>query len=357
MVIESGKVWPVILKLLILLNIMKREDLPIYPYIQLEGFGWDEVKDLPGAKEDELWEFEELACTLAEKHFRRACKNLWPFLEKLGFESISIGIDVIGMESGMAGYYHNFSDDGAGNYGFVLAYDTLEEYLNYDLGNVKELKPVTRYMWEHELTHLLDHKNITSFKFANRSTDVREFLVHYLLSYRNEGIADLYYFLNNGPDVKDMDTARLEFFDDIRRFSSVEWEDYEIIKKMEWEMMQTYRFYSIGPWMILHILSCPEYGHNLQFASEVILKIHKGETIDIETILKIIQSALQISNEDFIECISKPGHDGEAFVAGNELSKLAGRLRNIKHPRVIHEDNEEYTGVNEAIITFYDRIW
>jgi hypothetical protein len=340
-----------------LFDFMKIEDLPIYPYIQLEDFGWDEVKDLPGAKEDELWEFEKLACTLAEKHFRRACKNLWPFLEHTGFKSISIGIDVIGIESSMAGYYHNFSDEGKGNYGFVLSYDILEQYLNYQLGNVKELRPVTKYMWEHELIHLLDHKNLTEFKFANRSTDVREFLVHYLLSYRNEGIADLYYFLNNGPDVKNLDRARGIFIEDISCFSAVEWEHYEIIKEKEWEMMQTYHFYSIGPWIILHILTCPEYKNSLPAAAEVITKLHRGESIENETILKIIKSALQISNEDFIECISKPGYDREAFFAGNELSRLADRLNKIKHPRVINENNDEYTGVNEDIITFYDRTW
>ena len=336
---------------------MRKEELPIHPYIRLEAFGWDDIKDFPGAKEDELGEFEDLACTLATEHFRNACKNLWPFLDKLGFESISIGIDLLGIESGMASYYHDFSDDGEGNYGFMLGCDTLEEYLNYHLGNIKKLKPVTKYMWEHELIHLLDHKNLIEFKYANRSTDVREFLVHYLLSYRNEGLADIYYFLNNGPDIKDMNTARLEFLDDIRRFSSVEWEDYEIIKKMEWEMMQTYHFYTIGPWVVLHILSCPEYKNSLPAATEVMNKLHKGETIENKTIIKIIKSALKISNEDFIRYLTEPGYDGKAFMVGSKASNLAGRLRKIKHPRVIHEDDEEYTKVNADIVSFFDRIW
>ena len=335
---------------------MKISDLPIYPYIQLEAFGWDDIKDLPGAKEGDIWEFEELACKVVEGNFRNACKNLWPFLEKIGIDSISIGIDIIGIGSGMAGYYHNSSDDGEGSYGFVIASDALEDYLNYYLGGVRELKPMTKYMWEHELIHLLDHKNITALKFANRSTDVREFLVHYLLSYRNEGIADLYYFLSNGPDIRNMETARKEFHDDVRRFSSVEWENYEIIKQMELEMMQTCHFYSIGPWVILHLLSCPEYKNHMPSVAEVIARLHKGETIGNETILKIIKSTLQISNEDFVRYISEQGYGGAVFIGGNELSKLAERLNKITHPRIIHEDDREYNKVNAAIVSFFDMI-
>lgn len=290
------------------------EELPISVYFQLEDFGWDEVKDLPGADEDFLCDFEDIACRLVEEHFRKACENLAPFLEKIKFNSISIGIDVIGIGSGIASYYHEMSDAEKGNYGFHISAEVLAEYLKKHYDSSYEIRPVTNYTWEHELIHLLDHKNLTEFRYANRSTDVREFLVHYLLSFRNEGIADLYHFLLNDRPVKSKEEARSKFLEDISRVESYDWENNDTIKENEWKLMQTYLFYSVGPWMILHILSCPEYKNMTPLAREVFNIIENEQEVDKYTKSEIIKHSILISNEDFIQFLSEPGLDGKCFI-------------------------------------------
>ncbi len=52
---------------------------------------------------------------------------------------------------------------------------------------------------------------------------MREFLIHYLLSFRNEGIADLWFYMNGHGPVKDPEVARQKFREDIQRFDSMPW--------------------------------------------------------------------------------------------------------------------------------------
>ncbi len=48
---------------------MTAEDLPVYSYFQLEDYGWDDVKDLPGADEDNLCDWDAMVCKVVEGDF------------------------------------------------------------------------------------------------------------------------------------------------------------------------------------------------------------------------------------------------------------------------------------------------
>ena len=336
---------------------MKAEDLPVYAYFQLEDYGWDDVKELPGADEDNLCDWDAMVCRVVEGHFREACKNLWPLIEGKHFTGISLGIDLIGMVGGMASYYHDHSKEDTGSYGFAVSYDVLKEYLTANLDSNHVVSQHVQFMWEHEVIHMGDHRNLTEFRFNLRSTDVREFLIHYLLSYRNEGIADLWFYMNGHGSVKDPEVARQKFREDIHRFESMPWEEESVLKKNEYESMATYLFYSVGPWMVLHALSCSHNEGISSLARSIAGRIIRDEAIPREDMIGLIMEAVKISNEDFIMSLTKPGLDGKPFIETGIIEQLAHRLGKISHKREIHPEDEEYNRVNDNLMKFYNKIW
>ena len=171
---------------------MTVEELPVQAYVQCEDWDWEDIKDFPGADEDYLVEFEAEVIRLVESYFRQACARLWPLIREKHFRSVSIGVDMIGLERGLAGYYHIASREGPGDYGFSVSDKVIKEYLKarYDQNYLPDSR--IRHTWEHEVIHMTDHRFLTEYKFNIQSTDVREFLIHFLLSFRNEGIAELW---------------------------------------------------------------------------------------------------------------------------------------------------------------------
>jgi len=298
---------------------MTADELPIDAYFRFEDYTWDDICHLPGVSRDEIGEWDCIARKVVEDRFRDACRNLWPLIEGLNFRSVSIGIDLLGMEPGAAGYYHNDSIAEKGVYGFYVSAEVFEAYLKSHFGKNYELSPHKRYMWEHELIHLCDHKSITEFRYSSLSTDIREFLIHYLLSFRNEGIANLYFAMQGHNDVQDPETARQIFLCGIQNFEAARWEDESIIRQKEQEVMTTHDFYSVGPWLILHALSCADCQITTPLAGSVAGRIIAGEAVAYDDIMEVISHALKITNGDFIRCLTKPGLDDKPFIEGSIL--------------------------------------
>lgn len=336
---------------------MNIEDLPVYAYFQLEDFGWEDVKELPGADEECLCDFEIMANGLVEDHFRNACKNLWPIISESYFKGISLGIDLLDMSGVMASYYHDYSKADTGSYGFSLSYDVLKEYLKARFDGSHVLSPLMKYMWEHEVIHMGDHKTITEFRFNLRSTDIRELFIHFLLSYRNEGIAELWYSLKGNSHFREPADARQKFLEDFSRFDAAPWEDLSMLRNNEWEIMHTYGFYSAGPWMILHVLTCTENKEMSALASSAIGKMMNGEIMEDNEIIDIIKEALKVSNDDFVKGIVKHGFESKPFIEQELIYKTASRIAKIDHPREIHEQDEEYNRVSSDLISFFKRNW
>jgi hypothetical protein len=332
---------------------MTADNLPIDIYFRPRNYTWDEMCDLPGANKDCIIDWDYEVRTIVKGRFRDACRNLWPLIEGLNFRSITIVLDLIGMEHGDIGYYPYDSSEEKGSYVFYASYDFLEAYLRNHFEESYEL----RYIWEHELIHLCDHRNITEFKYYNLSTDVREFLIHYLLSFRNEGLADLYFTMLGHNDIMGPETARQKFLAGIRKFEAVRWEDESIIKQKEYEFMSENGFYDLGPWMVLHVLSCPGYKGYTSQAASVAGHISSGEPVANEVMLEILSKSIRITNDDFAGYLSEPGLDGKPFIEKEILDQLAARIGKIRHKRTIPEDDEAYNRENSLLIGFFERHW
>ncbi len=336
---------------------MTDKELPVHAYLQLEDFDWEDVNDLPGAEKDCLGDFAEMTINVVVGHFRNACENLWPLLEGIQFQSISIGIDVVGLERGMAGYYHEASERNDGHYGFSVSRNVLKEYLSHHLDQNISLSIHTSHMWEHEIIHMCDHKNLVEFRYNKSSTDVREFLIQFLLSFRNEGLADLLYLMTGNCIIKSLDEAQTGFRKAIARFNAIEWEDGSLIRQRQYEVMQTYDFYSIGPWAILHVLSHPGYRGLTPRVNSDVRNMTNGKIPEGNQMVELVRDALKITNYDFIRLITEPGINGMPFIEKSILNCLASRLSAIKHPREIAVTDGEYNRANADLTNFFYRLW
>jgi len=241
--------------------------------------------------------------TITEKMFRDAVKNMWSLLNNYVITRISIAIDYSGMLFGnnsLAAYNHVDSRPECGYYHFDLTRSFLIRQLHkIDAGEDLSLKFNTT--WEHELVHLLDHWESVKSSIYRNSSIPEECYKYFLLKYRTEGIAELYYLLKGGrDDVKKMSDALLRFKDKVEKIKSDIFSESSVSEELKETIYKDYDFYEVGPWVILNYLKIHEGGFHADFIDSIINRIEKSEIIDQNEILEIIKIALRIKSEDYL---------------------------------------------------------
>jgi hypothetical protein len=250
---------------------------------------------------------------LIEKYFKKSIHNYWPLLSKVHLNVITILIDISGAlsssEKAYAGYLPESSSQIEGNYTFRADMNLIQTYLHIETENL-ELSPFSNTIWEHELTHLLDHENIKAGSLYLISNSPRENFKSFILNFRQEGIASFYYFLKGNSEIENLNEAITKFKKivnerkDTINFSTPTNED---IKN---KLYDCYEFYSLGPWIMLDILR--DYWHviHAELINDCIDKLEKREKIEEENILKIIKISLGVSSAIYLELIEKYFEDG-----------------------------------------------
>ena len=76
--------------------------------------------------------------------------------------------------------------------------------------------------------------------------------------------------------------------------------------------------YEIGPWMILHVLSCPQNRNRLLEIDLVLLKLKNEENFDKIDQLILLEKVLEIDNFTFLKHLTVPGLDGHPFISPNQ---------------------------------------
>lgn len=74
----------------------------------------------------------------------------------------------------------------------------------------------------------------------------------------------------------------------------------EMTHKEKEEVLKTYDFYELGPWIVLDMLKKLEGGYHQEFITSVIEQVEAGKVIDHEVILQVLEIALRIKPEEFI---------------------------------------------------------
>lgn len=245
---------------------------------------------------------------ITEKHFKHSLNNMWPLLDEVNISSMQIAIDISGLLSpgvnSLAGYMYDLSNQLKGNYVFNLDLNLLITYLKKDEKETP-LDFEEKSIWEHELIHLLDHKYITSASLYNRSKSPFENFKYYLIKYREEGIADLFYILNGYTKIKNTEEAIEKF----RSTCITKRKEFDFFTPGNYKSREILysgiEFYTIGPWLILEYLRDYESNFDETKIANCINLIEKKEALPLETILDVIKKAIKIKPEDFLHYIEK----------------------------------------------------
>lgn len=333
---------------------MNIDNLSVSTIITLEAYSLDDIKEFEGDWENDDIFFEEIVYNVVAKHVMSAVRNLEPLLCNRIINHISVGVDILGIEPGVAGFYYAFSDVEAGSYGFNIGGYMVNEYLKAYWNKEYELDTNIAFVWEHELTHLLDQHSLEEFKFCNNSTDVREFFMHYLLKYRNEGIAELYPMLKKPETIVNIEMAKERFAKELARINGLAWDDKNGVEEVKKSLLDHTLYYTVGPWMILHILANSETVEIRSCAVAICDKISRSEAIENAEILKLIEYALAINNAQFIRALTKPGLDGKVFVEVEHFRQLTYRLASIEPTAAMENIDNDAAAEYNKVIRFFE---
>lgn len=241
--------------------------------------------------------------SLTEQYFKDSVKTMWPLLSEFYINSMQVAIDISGMmgstNTSLAGYLYHRSNLIKGNYVFQLDLNLLLTYLKKDEKN-EALDFHEKSIWEHELIHLIDHSAITVASIYMNSKSPFENFKYYLIKYREEGIADLYYVLNGHTKISNVQEAIEKFKDAaINRKKELDF-SIQTTDKIRTRLYEGMDFYYIGPWLILEILREMEANWEMDTITSCIETISKKEAVPLETILEVVKKAILIEPTSFL---------------------------------------------------------
>ena len=282
-----------------------------YADIEVEWFSWipgfDET-DLGDEDEEPLFRDNNIQLydkieAIAVDRFNIALENVWPLLDSYLINSLHISIDITGMlcsSSTLAAYNYVDSNPQKGNYIFNLAQSYLYKLLVVS-DNGKDLKLKYHTTWEHEIIHLVDHWESVKSSVYRDSDLSTVYYNYYLLEYRIEGIAELYYLLKGGiDDIKNISQAKEKFQSNLDRIQKLVIDKPKITSKEKDTEFKTYDFYELGPWIILDMLRKFQGGYHEEFINSVIAKVEAGEVVEHDVIIDVIRIALSMKTDEFL---------------------------------------------------------
>ena len=268
--------------------------------------------------------FEDLLISLVKKHFMAACQRMMPLLETVPINNLHLKLNISSPSSStLATYEYGKSVTAAGKYFFTAEPALIIEYLVNYLDENFPLSPDACYAWEHELIHMLDHGYNPKLEYNLDRPDVTEILVDFILSFRGEGIAELFHFMKNHSKCRSIKAARTLFLKKMEFLRNRPWDNPRFARVASQVIKSDHNLYTIGTWMVLHVLGCKAYRHMTTEAALVAGKIKKRQEMTDQEIISMIRQALDIDNYSFIDCLTKPGPDVKPFVEYEEMYDLA----------------------------------
>jgi len=243
--------------------------------------------------------------SIAVECFNKALTNMWPLLHNYLINSIHITVDATGMlcnsSSTLAGYNFVDSTPPKGNYRFDLSPNYLQKLL-VSSANGEKLGLKYNTIWEHEIIHLLDHYESLKASVYAETNVAADYFKYYLLGFRIEGVAELYFLLKGGrEDIKTMSEAKDKFEKNLANIKKYISENPIVTFKDKNEVYKSYDFYEVGPWIILDFLRTFEGDFHEEMINGIIEKVESGEEIEHKVILEVLKIALRIKTEIFLD--------------------------------------------------------
>lgn len=257
--------------------------------------GFDQNEDSEGesglSNKNNIKLFSELE-RKAKVGFQNAMVSLKPLFESHYFNNVFISIDLIGLlvnGNSLASYNYYYSEPQFGNYYFQIGWRQLNS----------ELKD---YVWEHELLHLLDHRLIDRASVYKNSDETIDKFRFYMLEYRIEGFAELYYLLKGKYDnIDNINKAVDKFSQNITNLKN----QIDAESVLDEKILKSYDFYELGPWIMLDLLRTHACNSYEELINETLEKLYSKQIIEESKILEIIKAALNIDHYFFIEYCTK----------------------------------------------------
>lgn len=276
-------------------------------------------------------DFMELSRDLVWYHFMEAWNDLKSFFTEVKTESVGFRIDLTPDPDLLASVRISRlrplrSEESKPV--FNISRTLLEEFLkNYWIRDYK-IPYYQTLVLHHELVHVLDKFEEERFGLGDGWSCGKSVLLH-LLKFRSEGIAELLSTLVLETEIRDIDYARKMFETELYRVFEISWKhpkDYMTLSK---ELPETGSFYDIGPWMILHVLSCPGNPKRFENIETILENLEQGTNPGEDLIFPLIRKALEISNFTFLRYLTEPGLDGHPFIDKKDLSILVNMTGQI----------------------------
>ena len=340
---------------------METENIPLSFYFlpEPEDVEDDMIADFPGNyNEDDVNGkcFFNTSIEVCRTHFSRAYQNLSPLFGDKYFRSLSVYIDLSGVFNATACYLFDYSDEKKGEYYFSASRSALNAYLKNYWDSDFSLSPFYWQLWEHELIHMLDHK-YGGYKSSPDSTNCKEFWIHYLLSFRSEGVAELYDLMKGHNPIKDMNSARSIFRSDVFKLILKGWYDSDNIQKSKKQINESVIYYSVGQWMVLHALSCSDDEDLKSLLQKVFLKINNGLEVNDQDMFIIIKHALELDVDQFIRSLVKCGSDGRVFISPVVLNEIPKRIIKYQDRCQAIEPHNNNKNDDLELIRLFDLFW
>lgn len=276
--------------------------------------------------------FHQILEDSCKQEIKKAFINLNIFLKEININIMLIKVDLEKSFNHDASYFSGFADFTNGKFAFSLDRNILIHYINLYFNPACKLPLRCKYLWEHELTHLIDHNKVITCAFRPVS-GIGSFWINYLLEYRKEGVAELYALFNGIKQIENSNKALLAFQTELSALNKINWNALCGESVMMNKICKTNSFYSIGPWMVIHALS--SLGEH--YSKQIDLCLNELDTCGKVSHLMttwIIRKALLLDNEQFISALFIPGMDGQSFLTHQTKDNLNLKLKlaNISKP-------------------------
>jgi hypothetical protein len=231
--------------------------------------------------------------------------------------------------------------------------ESLTSYLNNSFSNYNIRT------WEHEIIHWLDDslKKYNEEDFFGTGDYTAKRFLYQLFAYRSEGLADLAGTLAGMNNITGMESARKEFETEIKRVFKVS-PSRKLNPEFALQKLDKKASYDIGPWMILHVLSCPENPDRFPGTEEMMLKLKNNENFDLTEIRSLLKNAMRIDNYTFFKYLTVPGVDGHTFLNPDLMRMIRKTMKTIPNGRedikYYEKKYPEESGSIIRIIEFYN---
>lgn len=296
------------------------DSLKIIPYcIPDEDIEYNFFKNYPSfnlTEQEEEFDFFNRIDAAVELFFQKAFTEIEPLLDEIALREIHLVSDYTGMiikNQSIASWLFGRSKTENGHYILIASPTLISASLH--LVNNPDVNVGNNICstWQHELIHLADQKAILrSGKWCEYNSDcmIRR---KYLSSFREEGIADLWYLGKGHAVAITLDAGRIRFQQDLERIAAIDLTTLKNRKAYGRLVNDTEKTYSAGPVMVLHALSVSSDEEIAKQAKLALEKIADRTLLSNEEIFSLIRAAIKMDIETFMTALENPADDGKPF--------------------------------------------